>query len=125
MKKSGFLPFGDGPGDHRAVYADIFHQSFFGGEFHKTHRLPARRLISTNEKVVERFNKLFNTKLQEHNVHQRLENLRLRSHRLFTAEDAAEYEKLDNIQQNAYKFTEKRCRKTLWHFNTIMHSTHP
>ena len=111
VKKSGFLPFGDGPGDHRAVYADLCQQSLFGGEFHKIHRLPARRLISTNERVVEKFNQLFNNKLKEHNVHQRMEILRLRSHRLFTEDDAVEYEKLDNIQQNAYVYAEKRCRK--------------
>ena len=111
INKSGYLPFGDGPGDHRAVYVDLCQDSLFGGEFHKIHRLPARRLISTNEKVVEKFNELFNKKLQEHNVHERMEQLRLRSHRLFTAEDATEYEKLDNIQQNAYRYADKRCRK--------------
>ena len=30
---------------------------------------------------------------------------------MFTAEDATEYEKLDNIQQNAYRYADKRCRK--------------
>lgn len=91
VKKAGYLPFGDGPGDHRAIYVDLCQDNLFGGEFHKIHRLPARRLISTNEKVVTRFNELFNKKLKEHNVHERMEKLRIRSHQLFTAGDAAEY----------------------------------
>ena len=61
--------------------------------------------------MVERFNKLFEQKLKEYHVLERLEKLRIRSHRLFTAEDAEEYEKLDNIQVNVYRFAEKRCRK--------------
>lgn len=111
VKKSGYMEFGDGPGDHRGIFADICQDSLFGGEFHKIHRIPARRLVCTNIQVVERFNKLFAEKLTLHNVPERLEKLRLRSHRLFTVDDAAEYEKLDNIQVNAYRFAEKRCRK--------------
>ena len=111
IHRSGYIPFGDGPGNYRALYADIYQDSLFGGDFHKIHRLPARRLISTNAKVLEKFNKLFEQKLQEHDVHARMERLRLRSHCLFTAADALEYEKLDNIQQNAYRFADKGCRK--------------
>ena len=111
VNRTGYLPFGDGPGDHRAIYADICQESLFGGEFQKIHRLPARRLISTNYKVVEKFNKLFNERLGASNVHERIENLRRQSRQTLTAEQIIEYEKLDKIQQNAFLYADKRCRK--------------
>ena len=33
--KSGYLPFGDGPGDHRGLYVDIQIQSLIGGNIKK------------------------------------------------------------------------------------------
>ena len=74
VERSGYLAFGDGPGDHRGIFADICQDSLFGGEFQKIHRLPARRLVCSNPKVVERFNKLFAQKLEEYHVPERLEN---------------------------------------------------
>ena len=70
--KSGYLRFGDGPGDHRGLFVDVDSRSLFGGSFHHIHRLPARRLVSSNPTVAERFNKLFDEKLTLGNVHNRI-----------------------------------------------------
>ena len=59
IDKAGYLPFGDGPGDHRGLYVDINLQNLVGGDFHKIHRQQARRLISSNARVSEKFNALF------------------------------------------------------------------
>lgn len=111
MRKSGYLRFGDGPGDHSGIFADIDLRSLFGGNFHQSHRVPACRLVSTNPTVADRFNKLFDEKLTLGNVHNRMEKLRIESMNGFTVEHAKEYEKRDNIQLNAFKYADKRCRK--------------
>lgn len=111
VKKSGFLPFRDGPGDHRALFSDIDAISLFGGEFQRIYRLPGRRLISSNKKVVEKFNRLLDEKLTLGNIHERMEKLRLRSLTEFTPDMEKEYEKCDNIQCNAFRYADKRCRK--------------
>ena len=37
IDKAGYMPFGDGPGDHRGLYIDVNLQNLVGGEFHKIH----------------------------------------------------------------------------------------
>lgn len=109
--RSGYMSFCDVPGDHRALYLDIDSDHLFGGDFHKIHRIPARRLVSSNPKVVERFNALLDEKLTLHNVHNRMEKLRLEAGECLTDEQFREYEKCDNILINAFKFADKRCWK--------------
>ena len=111
VSRAGYLPFCDGPGDHRALYADIDFNSLFDGDFLQIHRQPARRLIPTNPTVVEKLNKLFDEKLEEHRVHERMEKLRLEACTPLTPAQILEYEKCDRIQCNAFKYADKRCRK--------------
>ena len=108
--RTGYMSFCDGPGDHRALYLDINSDHLFGGDFHKIHRIPARRLVSSNPKVVEKFNALLDEKLTLHNVHQRMEKLQVEAGEHLTEEQIREYEKCDNILVNAFKYADKRCR---------------
>ena len=109
--KSGYLPFGDGPGDHRGIYIDVDLQNLVGGDYHKIHRQQARRLISSNTRVVNKFNSIFQAQLDHNHVCERIERLRLQSYLPFTAAHAEEYEKLDRLQVHAFNHANKRCRK--------------
>lgn len=111
ISKSGYMPFRDGPGDHRGLYIDVNLQNLAGGDYHKIHRQQARRLISSNSRVADKFNLLFQAKLDRNHVSERIERLRLQSHLPFTAAHADEYEKLDRLQVQAFQYASKRCRK--------------
>lgn len=111
IDKAGYMPFGDGPGDHRCLYVDVNLQNLVGGDFHKIHRQQARRLISSNTKVCDRFNALFQCQLDRNHVCERIERLRRLSHLPFTATQAKEYEVLDKLQVDAFAYANKRCRK--------------
>ena len=105
------LAFGDGPGDHRGLYIDVDFESFIGQDEYTAQRIQARRLISTNPLVTEKFNRLFENQLQRHHLHERMDDL----YRSFTVPMIKEYietyEKLDRIQVSAFEYANKRCRK--------------
>ena len=109
--KCGYLPFGEGPGDHRGLFVDVNLQSLIGGEFQKVHRQQARRLISTDVRVSKKFNDLFDAQLQRNNVHVRMEQLNQTCHNPMTQDEIALYEKMDRIQMQAFNYANKRCRK--------------
>ena len=109
--KAGYLPFGDGPGDHRGLFVDIHIQSIVGGEYQKIHRQQARRLISTDVRVAEKFNSLFDEQLRRNNIHQRMEQLNRTCHYPMTAMEQKLYEKMDRCQVQAFNYENKRCRK--------------
>ena len=66
------LSFHEGVGNHRTVLIDITARSLLGTEGHRIVRPPARRLATSNNKAVNKFNKYVERKLQEHRLHERL-----------------------------------------------------
>ena len=75
VDKTGMLEFGNGPGDHRAIFIDVHQQYIIGEDPYKIHRQQARRLISTNPMVVDRFNRDFEFQLSRNHVHEQMEAL--------------------------------------------------
>ena len=111
ISKAGYLPFGQGPGDHRGLFVDINLQNLVGGDFHKIHRQQARRLISHDSRVTERFDLLFQQQLDRNSVSERIAYLSTIPKHKFTQKHEKEYEKLDRLQMCAFQYANKRCRK--------------
>ena len=75
--RAGMLEFGNGPGDHRALFLDVCQESLIGLDSYKIHRQPVRRLISTNPVVIDRFNRDYDYQLSRNHIHeQMLKNMR-------------------------------------------------
>ena len=91
--RAGMLEFGNGPGDHRAL--------FFDGQ-------PARRLISTNPIVVDRFNRDYESQLLRNHVHEQMQELYNTFDTPMTSAQIEKYEKLDRM--SAFHYANKRCR---------------
>ena len=111
ISRAGMFAFGDGPGDHRGLYVDINMESFIGVDEYKVQRMQARRLISTNPLVTEKFNRLFEQQLQRNHVHEQMDKLYNTFTIPLSQEYIDKYEKLDRIQVSAFHYANKRCRK--------------
>jgi len=111
IDKAGFLPFGEGPGDHHGLFIDINLQNLVGGDFHKIHRQQARRLLSHNVKVSEKFNTLFQEHLNRNHEDERISALTAIPPHTFNDKHEKEYEKLDRLQVDAFRYANKRCRR--------------
>ena len=109
--KTGYLPFGDGPGDHRGIFIDVTRESLVGSPIHKIMRSQGRRLISTKDKVVRKFNNLFTAQLERNHVCERMEILNKTCRGVMTKDQIIEYEKLDRLYTQAFQFANKRCNK--------------
>ena len=109
--RSGFCAFGDGPGDHRSLFADLSLECILGEAPQKIVRPPARRLNSKLTKVVEKFNQLFKQKVFDNHVPVRMNTLCENIQFPLSKQQQIEYEKCDNIQHSAFAFAASRCRK--------------
>ena len=109
--RAGYLAFGDGPGDHRGLFIDIGKQNLLGGDIHSIHRQQARRLVSSDKKCTDRFNRLFEHQLNRNHVIERMNKLNKICHNELTNSQLVEYESLDRFYVEAFKYADKRCRK--------------
>ena len=111
IERTGMFAFGDGPGDHRGLYIDVNIDSLMGSDVYVVQRIQARRLISNNPIITEKFNRLFELQLQRHHLHERIDELYSTFTVPLTPQYIATYEKLDRIQVSAFAYANKRCRK--------------
>ena len=109
--RAGMLEFGNGPGDHRAIFLDVKQDILIGADPYKIHRQPARRLISTNPVVVDRFNRDYEYQLSRNHVHEQMLELYNSFDVPMTQAQIDKYEKLDRICVSAFQYANKRCRK--------------
>ena len=111
ITKGGWLRFGEGIGDHRAIFLDIPSHILLGED--KFHIPPpqVRRLKCEDPRIVQKFNDLLESQYKQHNVLQRIEQLNRTFHTPLLPHEIVELEKLDNISTFAVKYADKRCRK--------------
>ena len=107
----GYLPFGDGPGDHRGVYIDIDKDSMIGRSIYEIHRIKGRKLKSTDIKTVDKFNMLMKDQLEKKNALRRMEVLDKSCWSNMTSEQEVEFEKIDKAFVEAFRYANKRCKK--------------
>ena len=109
--RSGFCAFGDGPGDHRSIFADLELNTVLGIAPTKIKRPQARRLNSKLPVVVKKFNKVFKEKLFHNHVPERIWSLQNHLQFPLTTDQQLEYEKCDRIKKSAFEFAAGKCRK--------------
>ena len=107
----GYLPFGDFPSDHRALWIDIQYENAFGYRMSDITNPVARRLKSHLPRVRNKFNHDYTTFIRKHHLEERLYSLQNRLTIPILAADAIEYETILNIRTTAIAHADKRCRK--------------
>ena len=109
--KTGYLAFGDGPGDHRALYVDVSKKSLMGNSLQEIHRQQARRLVTSDQNTVLKFNTLFQKQLNRNHVLERMDALDKSCGLTINQKQSEEYEKMDKLYVAAFHYANKRCRK--------------
>ena len=110
-RASGYLPFGEFPSDHRAIWIDISHENAFGSNTLKTVRPRARKLKSNDPKVRNKFIKDYENHLRQHKAIPKLYDLQNRMTLPLRREDSSELEAIFKIRHEGIKLAEAKCRK--------------
>jgi len=66
------LPFLDSPGDHRAFIIDISTRSLLGEFQYKVCRPMSRRLIMSQQGLVDEYNRIIHEQFNQHQIFERL-----------------------------------------------------
>lgn len=109
--RAGMLESGNGPDDHRAIFVDVKQEALIGADLYKINRQPARRLLSTNPVVVDRFNQDYEYQLSRNHVHEQMLELYNSFDTPMTQVQIDKYEKLDRTCMSAFHYGNKRFRK--------------
>jgi hypothetical protein len=110
------LNFRDGPGDHRLLIFDISKRSLLGEFRHKVCRPVSRRLVTSQQKLVERYNETVREQFKIHCIEARLDAVdkmtrycRYPAPGWLRAMIIKLYKQMTKIRQHA----EKKCQKIL------------
>ena len=111
--KSGFLGFGEVPGDHRALWVDIPNTNILGYKMKEIPRHTARRLKLDDPRVVDRYNTLLHNYFKEHNLFSRVKSLdqEFQEQQHWTPNMVKKYDEVDKIREQGMNYAEKKCRK--------------
>ena len=110
-KASGYLPFGNFPSDHRAIWIDVTCQSAFGSTVGEAVRPHARRLKSDDPKIRRRFNKEYETFITEHRLEERLYSLQERITLTPSPTETKELDDIFTLRRQGLERAESKCRK--------------
>ena len=111
VKSAGFLEFGYSKSDHRPIWVDFTKESFLGCKLPKLEGFSARRLKTTDPRVVQKYNKTLEAELKKHGVYHRTHRLLMNFSSPLTKQQIKELEKLDRTRIAAMRKAERRCRK--------------
>ena len=111
--KSGYLEFGEIPGDHRGIWIDIPNQSVLGYNMNDIPRHKARRLKLDDPRVVQKYLQILDKIFKQNQVFSRLKELKQTCSKQSTPtpEVLNEYEELDKLRYQCMKLAERKCRK--------------
>ena len=111
--RCGYLPFGDFPSDHRALWIDIPVNNCFGFNMPNSSKPAARRLKSSDPKIRNKWNRLYSEFLTKHKVHRRI--FKLEEHVMaggtMQMKEQQEYSKIMNLRNQGIQHADKHCRK--------------
>lgn len=108
-----YLPFGEFPTDHRALWIDITYDNAFGFNIPKLHTPAARRLKSDDTVIRNKWITLYEQYLRQHKAHHRIFALESQAlSQQFHYSEEAEFQKIANIRKQGLAYADKRCRKT-------------
>jgi hypothetical protein len=108
---AGYLPLGEGVGDHRPLFVDVTIASTLGVNLPPVKKVAARRLKLQDPRIVNRYNKHLKQFFQKSSLFDKAASLQARiTHPLKEAE-VQEYEHLDKLRIEGMQHAEKKCRK--------------
>ncbi len=109
---AGYLAHGEGIGDHRPIWIEATKLSTLGAKLPEVPKFKARRLKCQDPRVIKKYNKLLDEQLQANDVYNRLDILfrNTTEGKELGEAQMEEYEKLDNIREEAMIYAEKNCR---------------
>ena len=111
VQSAGYLPFGDGVGDHRPIFVDVSIASTLGVNLPPPKSATARRLKLLDPRVVKKYNKCLKQFFKKHSLLDQVTLLQDRMTRPLSPQDALEFERLDSVRIQGMKYAERRCRK--------------
>ena len=114
MTKAGWLPFGDGVGNHRILFVDINSEIVLNKDKHEIIPIRARRLQLKKENSVKKYLELIEQQYCKHNLLQRLNGLRSKTGRYTTIDMIKEIKEIDKIRTSIVLKGERQCRKKRW-----------
>ena len=111
--KSGFLPFGMLPGDHRGIYLDVKMNSFIGYRAPAVPSFRARRLQLHDPRILERYQEVLDGILDKQRIYQQVRQLEVEVQRtgLFSPSVQRKYEEIASLHDKAMITAERKCRK--------------
>ena len=106
--RCGYLPF---EFDHRALWIDIPMSAALGHEVAKIKRPAARRLKNNDQRVQNKYLKLYSEALKDLQLFERLDSLTSRISNPPSPADIKEYNNIDLLRTRAMLKAERNCRK--------------
>lgn len=109
--KTGYLPFGEGVGYHRALFVNIQLISVLGTKLRSIKPARSRKLKLQDPRIRKKYNRALKHFFKKHNLKQRACALQQRAFTL-SSTDSKEYKTLNGIRIQGMKYAEKGCKKS-------------
>ena len=109
--KSGYKPFGAGPGDHRPLWLDLSIPSVFGISTKAATPVTARRLQGRDPRVVKRYQDHLLRHYQTHNIPARTFALEASIAGPLSDSQSTEWESLDTLRTQGIFAADFSCRR--------------
>ena len=109
--KSGYLPFGSAPGDHRPLWIDLPLLQLFGTPKKASQPSSARRLQCNDPRVVRRYQEVLRHQYHDNDVARRAFALESSVTGPLSSAQAQEWESLDNLRVQGIFQADYRCRR--------------
>ena len=110
--KAGYLPFGEGAGDHRTLMIDIDETTVFGTAGTPSTKMRARRLKLRDPRIVKKYLNSLNKYYLKHRLFRKVLEMNNVPIQYPLQDDITrKYEDIDRIRVDGMRHAEKGCRK--------------
>ena len=106
-----FLPFGEYPSDHRALWIDLSFDNFFGYKMPKLVVPKAQRLKTDDPRVTKKWIDSYKGLIKDNNLHQRMFEIEQNMMLPLPQDLACKYDNILAQHRQGFDYADKRCRK--------------
>ena len=111
QQNGGYQSLDESPGDHRGIWIEVCAETALGSNNPIALPRQPRRLQIKIPSTVGKFNKVYGDHIKHHRLLQRAHRLRETASKPLTANQAQEYEFIDELMVIGMKKADKQCRK--------------
>ena len=112
LRKAGYLPFGEGAGDHRPLLLDIDEISVLGSKGTPSAKVKARRLKLNDPRIIAKYTSTLHKFYLKHNLYWKVSQLNAIPITYPVEKRVSEaYESIDELRVQGMTHAEKKCRK--------------